>query len=1358
MLRGRRCSMSEKQVATPRHPGPQRHRLFRSWQIRMRNADFEAHPGKGRTVIIHFEVTTIAIISGGGIEKGVCGCGFHSHAKHGLRRLADALVSWPALATSMLMGNGTDPKAYLTGNTLSEFSFCIYIRRRDVSKSVFQEESFDVDLSPKRITEENPNPECVGGANDKAGMETDPLFRILITLAICPHGPKMMIMVIAAGFRDLEDWDGGQKALGANVLWTCPERQGAGLQQLHSKHLYWHKAQEAGRRAEDPRMQGRRPGVQARLGSSQSKERTTKVAVESTTLPTALQKGLLGTDRDSEDGRDRPECHAEPKRENSYKFSMAERQGPWLGVGSLLGCEPRAVKDVLPRQTTAKGMASEENGLEGSKMESSEQEEAGDGRAEEMETVARVKGGGIELQKEKLQNNGPHLELSEPKHLYLCVHSLNPCTLVLRHMQVSPRGPGEPHACATSQMRNSEITKPLPTDVGIHGALDDLVVILGYTAQAVVPGLFDLLKMAGEEVLATTGHGLQLNPEPRVLKNHIYDQERLAGKCKEGAQAGDEGSKAESRRSGGGHLMKRMLGMEESDDADCGISLFGVCWESHLEHVCELHMHEEKALTAGLHLLLTLQRVNKWRAFSLQDLPPGRGPSCRIYLSGGAPGPESMRFKVVFTQHGLDQDPAFTLTWHTPDDDQWEFSARYSQLPKRRGSSSVCIKDVQLFKNKVVEKVKMRAAYVIPKIPKTLQLKGRVPRRRPVRDQATLEEADFQMLDPEGTDLIHANRLRESEETPITAEKSCGRLEPQIQRCGRQEEESGLQDHATDTDGAFLACPALGKEPPGSFSRQIHVQLLSRMQGQRGHSSEAKWEIALPFASSLGPPVSPSRYYFNGILIKAHLPQSFDLDVRKTVERFIVRSFASQGQEMETEWLSFRILVPERKLNKENPLSFGPYHSYKGSGGLECWASAEVAESPALLLLPAASLLSINANTPNRPYHQASNPPDPMLRGTKSRSLRLHILGEGTNRGREIGSLLFLGFNEATDSWCTAVLPRDKSGESRGSHGICGRTQHPTLEIGMAQFCGFIKALINGTIMLTPESGLPSIGIPGRGLRGGSLAAAVSSPWFEMEEASTTLPAWSKERAVSATPGVDLLLVAELDSGILACPDSAPRAHSQDGANISGREAKLETEENVAFQVHQHGCRIFPEPLLPHRSLRKGLCGATENTSHFFLTRQLTRAAVLCAKRASGQTCGHEKEISQSTTKLREKKALKSCKNSDQRTEDTLAAQPPRLRGGTRPMTVTSPSARESENDSPMGGQTEAQGVRALPKLSHLPYWDLGWQTHQGELHRTAQKRAAYPEFRRERSTGLDIGFLEAAGGDGTLEGGSGVT
>lgn len=37
-------------------------------------------------------------------------------------------------------------------------------------------------------------------------------------------------------------------------------------------------------------------------------------------------------------------------------------------------------------------------------------------------------------------------------------------------------------------------------------------------------------------------------------------------------------------------------------------------------------------------------------------------------------------------------------------------------------------------------------------------------------------------------------------------------LEPQIQGWGCQEEESGLQDHATDTDGTFLACRAPGKE------------------------------------------------------------------------------------------------------------------------------------------------------------------------------------------------------------------------------------------------------------------------------------------------------------------------------------------------------------------------------------------------------------------------------------------------------------------------------------------------------------------------------------------------------------------
>ena len=59
----------------------------------------------------------------------------------------------------------------------------------------------------------------------------------------------------------------------------------------------------------------------------QSKENTTKVAVKSATPPTALPKGLLGTDRDSEDGGDRPECHGEratalfsDESEGSYHF------------------------------------------------------------------------------------------------------------------------------------------------------------------------------------------------------------------------------------------------------------------------------------------------------------------------------------------------------------------------------------------------------------------------------------------------------------------------------------------------------------------------------------------------------------------------------------------------------------------------------------------------------------------------------------------------------------------------------------------------------------------------------------------------------------------------------------------------------------------------------------------------------------------------------------------------------------------------------------------------------------------------------------------------------------------------------
>lgn len=37
------------------------------------------------------------------------------------------------------------------------------------------------------------------------------------------------------------------------------------------------------------------------------------------------------------------------------------------------------------------------------------------------------------------------------------------------------------------------------------------------------------------------------------------------------------------------------------------------------------------------------------------------------------------------------------------------------------------------------------------------------------------------------------------------------------------------------------------------------------------------------------------------------------------------------------------------------------------------------------------------------------------------------------------------------------------------------------------------------------------------------------------------------------------------------------------------------------LQVHQHGCRLCPELLLPCRSLRKGRRGAAENTDRFFL-------------------------------------------------------------------------------------------------------------------------------------------------------------
>ncbi|KAB0392514.1 hypothetical protein E2I00_008409, partial [Balaenoptera physalus] len=807
-----------------------------------------------------------------------------------------------------------------------------------------------------------------------------------------------------------------------------------------------------------------------------------KVAVKSATPPTALPKGLLGTDRDSEDGGDRPERHrprlrraaswpglgtlptascswtvtavgsewslrrrprptrdarfvwvvhaqAEPKRENSYKFSTAEWQGPRLGVGSLLGCEPRAVKDGLPRQTTAKGMArctwlaralrvqlarnclwqayEEKAGQTISKILSNpwvrplQQERT---MASDLMTDFYHHRIRIELQKEKLQNNGPHLELSEPKHLYLCVHSLNPCTLVLRHVQLSPRGPGDPHACATSQMRNREITKPLPTCdelffltksfpptrasleswvlsreestwnsenisenvkrhlssaqkpllsvaqllfalmvqiwLGVLGQallLDggpplvrahprprlsgkplvqpdcilwllgtlpphgsDLHHIVLCEAEPTLSGILcsrydltatpipypaaggrsalssdkcsysfrsqkyawgirivlqcqpkhpllqaalrDCSQSSPRDVLSSKLGRLQLNPEPRVLQNHIYDQERLAGKGKiiyfaykhriyhvgsglsamgqvlRGLRAQSPALTAPGPGALPGHLMKRVLGMEESDGAERSVSLFGVCWESRLEPVCELHMHEGEALTGDVKPRPSLK--NKLPCWPKSALPitEATSPAAALLValasvveqkSSGTCvqppyGPASMRLKVVFTQHGLDQDPAFTLTVHIPDDDQratvyaWgltsiphlfhlceEFSARYSQLPKRRGSSSVCIKDVQLFKNKVVENVKMRAAAepyaisfppwdpsvydeaggkrlgqtkkadeprvkpdsvqpfseeektavseemanVIPKIPKTLQLKGRVPRR-----------------------------------------------------------------------------------------------------------------------------------------------------------------------------------------------------------------------------------------------------------------------------------------------------------------------------------------------------------------------------------------------------------------------------------------------------------------------------------------------------------------------------------------------------------------------------------------------------------------------------------------------------
>ncbi|KAJ8780261.1 hypothetical protein J1605_011864 [Eschrichtius robustus] len=72
-----------------------------------------------------------------------------------------------------------------------------------------------------------------------------------------------------------------------------------------------------------------------------------------------------------------------------------------------------------------------------------------------------------------------------------------------------------------------------PTNEGLGpgislGSKFHVAVILGYTSQAVVPGLFDLLKMAGEEILATTGHGgirivLQCQPKHPLLQAALKD-------------------------------------------------------------------------------------------------------------------------------------------------------------------------------------------------------------------------------------------------------------------------------------------------------------------------------------------------------------------------------------------------------------------------------------------------------------------------------------------------------------------------------------------------------------------------------------------------------------------------------------------------------------------------------------------------------------------------------------------------------------------------------------------------------------------------------------------------------------------
>ncbi|KAJ8780262.1 hypothetical protein J1605_011865 [Eschrichtius robustus] len=138
-----------------------------------------------------------------------------------------------------------------------------------------------------------------------------------------------------------------------------------------------------------------------------------------------------------------------------------------------------------------------------------------------------------------------------------------------------------------------------------------------------------------------------LRADPSKGLSHVTPS--LQASPQEGVQAGVEGSEAESRCSGGGGR-----------------------WTFYLEEA----------------LLVALASVAEQKSSGTCVQPP-----C---------GPASMRLKVVFTQHGLDQDRAFTLTVHIPDDDQ-----------------------LTLYKEGLFPPI----PDVIPKIPKTLQLKGRVPRR-----------------------------------------------------------------------------------------------------------------------------------------------------------------------------------------------------------------------------------------------------------------------------------------------------------------------------------------------------------------------------------------------------------------------------------------------------------------------------------------------------------------------------------------------------------------------------------------------------------------------------------------------------